>query len=109
MLLTAISLALIGVFPEDVRPHHLLASVAFFTFSLLSFLILGPLWLRKPSRPSKALGTFMIASAVIGAAFWALWGPLGIGPGVAIPETVSAALVSVCTMAVGAQMALGKL
>ena len=109
MLLTSISLALIGVFPEDVRPHHLLASVAFFVSSLLTFLVLGPIWLRKPGKPSRVLGAFMVASAIVGGLVWGLWECLGLGQGVAIPEVTSAALASACAVAVGAQMSTGKL
>lgn len=108
-LLTSISLALIGAFPENVRPHHFLASVAFFAFSLIMLLALGPTWLRRAGRADRVLGAFMVASAIIGALAWGLWGPLGLGPGIAIPETISAGLVSICVMAVGAEIATGRL
>ncbi|RLI36703.1 hypothetical protein DRO60_05420, partial [Candidatus Bathyarchaeota archaeon] len=97
------------VFPEDVRPHHLLASVAFFVSSLLAFLVLGPIWLRKPGKPSRVLGAFMVASAIVGGLVWGLWECLGLGQGVAIPEVTSAALASACAVTVGAQMSTGKL
>lgn len=96
-LLDAFALTAIGIFPENVKPLHFYASVAFFMLHPVSMLFISIALLRA----SKVkLGFFTFMTAVIAAFVWALpfW------EGVAIPETLSALSVSIWFIVLGFEM-----
>jgi len=96
-LLDAFALTAIGIFPENVKPLHFYASVAFFTLFPISMLFIG----IALSRTSKIkLGFFTFMAAVVAAIVWAL----PFGEGVAIPETLSALFMSIWSIVLGFEM-----
>lgn len=90
------SLAGIGLFPEPTPPH-LPFSVAFFSLTPLGLLLLAA-GLR---RAEERWALFSLVCALAAGAVWALPYP---GEGVAIPEALSAGLMSAWVMALGARL-----
>ena len=90
-LLDCLALTAIGVFPENTRPMHFYASVAFFAlFPLSMFLITA--YFVLTSRNRMAVFTFLVS--VFAAAVWIVEFWVRYVPGVAIPETLSAIAAS---------------
>jgi len=73
-VLDAFALTAIGVFPENVEPIHLYASVTFFTLFPLSMFFLTAAFLRTSKMK---LGFFTFLAAVVAAIVWAV--PFGKG------------------------------
>jgi len=96
LVLDAFALIAIGVFPENVKPTHFYASVAFFIFFPISMLFLGATFLRTSNTK---LGFFTFVVAVVAAVVWAV----PFGKGVAIPETVSGLSASIWAIVSGLQ------
>ena len=96
-VLDALALTAIGVFPENVEPIHLLASVAFFVLLPVSMFLLGTAFLRT-SR--MKLGFFTFAAAIVAAIVWII----PFGKGVAIPETLSGLSASTWFVVLGFKM-----
>jgi hypothetical membrane protein len=91
-LLTAISLSLIGIFPETTGKIHLYVSIMFFTFSPLSFIFLG---LALILSKLKDYGLFTIIIAILMIITWLIpWKNIGIY-GVAIQEFISSIFASI--------------
>jgi hypothetical membrane protein len=85
-ILACASLVSIGLFNENFRPTHYLASVAFFVLLPVSmFVIMVSLWLSR----KRLLGAFTLAIGLIAAAPWVLQFSLNYVPNVAIPEFLS--------------------
>jgi len=97
LVLDAFALVAIGVFPENVKPVHFYASVAFFTLFPISLLFLGTAFLRT-SKMKSGLFTFIVA--IVAAIVWII----PFGRGVAIPETLSALLASTWAIILGFKM-----
>jgi hypothetical membrane protein len=94
LLIAAILLMGIGVFPETVEPTHWQFSVAFFV-NLPVTIIVNGVYLRR--RGNRQLGAVGIVAGMIAIAIWLLpW------DGVAIPEAVSAAAAGVWSTVIGA-------
>lgn len=91
----------IGVFPENVKPIHLYASVTFFMLLPVSmFFIAASFILASKKRMALfTLSTAIFAAVVWIAEFWAHY-----VPGVAIPETLSAVPASLWVVALGFNM-----
>jgi hypothetical membrane protein len=83
----ALALALIGIFPESVRPMHYYASVSFFALFPISMLLICAEFLSS-SRTKMGLFTFVTAG--FAAIVWTVQFTVRPVPGVAIPETLSA-------------------
>lgn len=85
--LACLALVAIGVFPENVRYAHFLASVAFFVLLLVALMLFGiGFWQLK----QKPLAAFTLLLGVVGAVPWLLLFVLRYVSGVAIPELISA-------------------
>lgn len=86
-ILDAIALGAIGVFPENMKPYHYYASVAFFVLFPLSmfFITVALLQIGK----AKA-GLFTFIAALFAAVVWVIQSTIHFGPNVAIPEALSA-------------------
>jgi hypothetical membrane protein len=81
------ALVSISIFPENIKPVHYIASVAFFTLLPIALLtIAGSFWLSH----KKQMTLFTLLVALIAAIPWVLQLSLRIFSGVAIPEFVSA-------------------
>ena len=96
-VLDTLSLTAIGVFPENVEPLHLYASVAFFALLPVSMFLLSTAFLRM-SR--MKLGFFTFAVAIVATIVWVI----PFGKGVAIPETLSGLSTSTWSVVLGSKM-----
>ena len=96
-ILDTLALSAIGVFPENVEPIHLLASVTFFALLPVSMFLLGAAFLRT-SR--MKLGFFTFAVAIVATIVWII----PFGKGVAIPETFSGLSASTWFVVLGFKM-----
>ncbi len=86
-LLGRVALFAIGVFPENIRPLHHIASVVFFVLlPIAMFVITGAFWPLRQVR--MAVFTLLVAFAA--AAPWVLLFIVRYVSGVAVPEAVSA-------------------
>lgn len=93
-----VALVLVGVFPTDVEPHHLLASLGFFALTAAGILARGVGDLDRPR------GDRRVDPGVVGVACGALAVGLGGvligmildpgGPGIAVPELLHVLAVS---------------
>jgi hypothetical membrane protein len=95
----------IGLFPETAGRIHLYLSVAFFTLLPLSFMFIGTSELLQPKSRTSGILTMLIG--ISAALIWALHWSIHLG-GVAVPETISALLGSVWTIAKGAKLVAGR-
>jgi len=87
LLLSAISLTLIGVFPETAGKIHYYVSVAFFITFPFGMLIISTVDIIK--REDLVLGIYGVIVFILCAVIWSLpWGMFGV-TGVAIPEFLS--------------------
>ena len=91
LLAGSVSLALIGLLPEDTGLPHFLVSVAFFFLTPLGFLILGLRDLRGPNRAYSAL---MVIFSLASLTTWASWACFRPPVGIAVPELIAALLSS---------------
>lgn len=96
-----LALVAIGVFPENVKPHHYYASVAFFLLYPVSMLVIVAASLLAGR---KKLGFFTLAAALFAAATWIFHWLVGFGSNVAIPELLSALASSAWSVVVGFKM-----
>ena len=86
MLLDAAALCAVGVFPENIKPWHFYASVAFFVLIPLSQFTVGSVFLTE--RKCK-LGLFTVLLGLVCAAVWGYrW------KAVAIPEAIAASALA---------------
>lgn len=90
---TGLSLMAIGIFPETAGRIHFYVSVAFFTFAPLSLLVIGVSMIREKR---KAAGILAVASATVAIIAWVpQYG------GLAVPETIAAASMSLWSIMMG--------
>jgi hypothetical membrane protein len=94
LVLDAFALTAIGVFPENVEPTHLYASVTFFVLFPISLLLIGVALLQISQ---KKFGLFTFSAAIVAALAWAI----PHGGSVAIPETIAALSVSTWSTVLG--------
>jgi hypothetical membrane protein len=94
LVLDALALTAIGVFPENVRPAHLYASVTFFVLFPISLLFIGVALLQISQ---KSFGLFTFSAAIVAVLVWAI----PHGGGIAIPETIAALSVSTWSIVLG--------
>ncbi len=99
--LAALALITIGVFPENMKPMHYYASVAFFVLFPIAMLVIASSSLYARSVRT---GLFTLTVAIIAAAPWAIEFSARLVPGVAIPEAISAVAASVWSIALGITM-----
>jgi hypothetical membrane protein len=94
-----LSLAGIGLFPSPTLPH-LAFSVGFYSLTPLGLLLLG----AGSLRTERGWALLSLGFALAAGAVWALPYP---GRGIAIPEALSAGLMSAWAMVLGAQLLRG--
>lgn len=100
VVLSAIALIGIGVFPE---PHalHLPLSVAFFTLLPISMLIIGCAMALEP--PERKIGLLIITLGVVAIVSWAFLFAIPLGSA-AILETVATLAASACVIVLGVKL-----
>jgi hypothetical membrane protein len=87
-----VALTCIGIFNENFNPTHYIVSVAFFSLAPIGLFILTYAFWRSSQRGMAALS---IVIGLIAAIPWILQLTINYVANVAIPETISAAAVSV--------------
>jgi hypothetical membrane protein len=102
LVLDSMALAAIGIFPEDVKPLHLYASVSFFVLFPISMLLMTSSYLRTSEA---RMGFFTFSIALFAAIVWIAQFLLRYVHGVAIPETLSALAASLWVMVLSFKMA----
>jgi hypothetical membrane protein len=96
-----IALIAISVFNENFSPTHYLVSVAFFTLAPIALFILTfGFWLSH----QRGMAAFTVAIGVAAALPWILLFIFNYVPNVAIPEFLSALVVSIWAMFLGKKM-----
>lgn len=98
LILSAISLCAIGVFPESAGRIHFYVSISFFALLAISLLIIGVALVRESSQ--RYLGLFSILTVVV-AAMAAMVVP---HEGAAIPEIIAALAASVWSIVFGIKL-----
>ena len=99
--LACLALIAIGVFPENVRYLHTIASVAFFVLLIIA---LGRLSIGFWQARQKPLAMFTLLLGVVAAAPWLLLFLIRYVSKVAIPELISAVAGGVWTAVLGYKM-----
>jgi hypothetical membrane protein len=100
-MLDAAALTAIGIFPENARPMHFYASLAFFVLCPLAmFLVGGSFFLIGKARR----GTLTLLAAAFAATVWIVQFSIRYVPEVAIPEALSALSASAWSMLLGFKM-----
>jgi hypothetical membrane protein len=94
LVLDALALTAISVFPENVKPLHLYASVAFFALFPTSLFFIGTALLQI-SQPNLAMFTFLIA--IIASLVWVI----PFGGSVAVLETIATLSASTWSVVLG--------
>jgi len=97
LILAALSLILIGVFPENIGEPHLYASVSFFILLPLSQIAIGMSMMKAEN--DRFVGMFSVIAGVATAFVWSL--P---SEGAAIPEALSSALASLWSIVFGLKL-----
>jgi hypothetical membrane protein len=98
LILAALSLCAIGLFPESAGRIHLYVSISFFALLAISLLIIGAALVREASQ--RYLGLFSILTIVIAViAAWAV--P---HEGAAIPEIIGSLAASVWSIIFGIKL-----
>jgi len=100
-VLAAAALMVIGVFPENVKPTHYYASVAFFVLFPISLLIIGTAFLLTAK---VKMGSFTFLTAIVAPVMWTVQFSRPFVSDVAIPETVSALSASIWSIVLGFKM-----
>lgn len=96
-----VALTFIGIFNENFSPTHYIVSVAFFSLAPIGLFILTyAFWLSN----QRGLAAFSILIGLIAACPWILQLTINYVPNVAIPETISAAAVSVWAVVLSAKI-----
>lgn len=94
LMITGVSLALVGVFPEDAgRIHGLVSTVFFFMMALTMLVYSLCAWPLRSSAIAIAAFAFSLASILVWSIEWS-W------KGVAIQETISSLMASVWLLTV---------
>lgn len=93
-----VALVLVGVFPTDVEPHHLLASLGFFALTAVGILARGVADLRTPPADRRldpgvvGVAAGAVATLLGGILIGMIFDPGG--PGIAVPEILHVTAVS---------------
>jgi hypothetical membrane protein len=97
LILDAVALTAIGVFPENIKPTHYIASLIFFTLFPISMFLLSISFVGA-AKPKLGLFTFLVA--VVAAVVWVV----PYSRGVAIPESLSALSASTWSIVLSFKM-----
>jgi len=101
LVLDALSLSAIGVFPENVKPTHYYASVAFFMFFPLAMFFIATALFQMGKLK---MGLFTFLAAIFAVVVWVIQFTIKFGRGVAIPETLTSLSASAWVMFLGYKM-----
>ena len=96
-----VALTCIGIFNENCSPTHYIVSVAFFSLAPIGLFILTYALWRSNQR---GLAGFSVVIGLIAAAPWILQLTINYVPNLAIPETISAAAISVWAVVLSAKI-----
>ena len=99
--LAALALVAIGIFTENFGRIHYYVSVAFFTFTPISMLIICATFFVMGK---VKMGLFTFLTAITAALVWVLQFAMRYVPNVAIPETISALVASTWSIVLGFKM-----
>lgn len=100
-VLATLALIAIGIFPENIKPLHYYASVAFFALLPLALLVLVAAFLQMGKMK---MGLFTLTIALVAAGPWGVYFAVQYAPNVAIPETISALSASTWAIVLGNNM-----
>ena len=100
-VLASLALTAIGVFPENMKPMHFQASVAFFVLYPLATLVIATAFLLTKD---VKMGLFTFGAAAVAAVVWIAYFATMFVPGVAIPEAISAVSAGVWAIVSGFRM-----
>jgi len=106
LLIGSVSLALIGLLPEDMGLPHLTAAVAFFLLTPAGLMVIGIsefLGLREGRWTSSGLLVSALGAASL--LTWAIWALLSPPLGIAVPELIAAILISAALVALSLKIA----
>jgi len=98
----ALGLTLIGVFPEDQRPTHFIASLGFFVLFPSGLIAIG-IGLRRGRMAPITIVTGMVALLLI-SSLHPLLRVVGVKVGFAVPEMAEASVLSAWTLAMAAEL-----
>lgn len=101
LILDAFALTAIGIFPENAKPMHYYASVAFFVLLPIAAFVIGATFLLMAK---VKMGLFTFLAAIVAAAVWIIQFSIRFVSGVAIPEAVSALSASMWSIVLGFKM-----
>jgi hypothetical membrane protein len=101
LVLAAVSLLLIGVFPESSGRIHFYVSVSFFTLAILAMLLIGVGLVSESS--GRRVGAFSIIAGVFSVVVWAVFWNLPY-KGVAIPEMLASLSTSAWSLVMGIRL-----
>lgn len=101
LMLDSVALAAIGIFPENVKPMHLYASVSFFALFPISLLFVTASCLRSSEA---RMGFFTLSIALSATVVWIAQFLLRYVHGVAIPEVLSALAASLWVIVLSFKM-----
>jgi len=99
LVLAAVSLVGVGVFPETAGRIHFYVSVAFFAFGPSSLLLVGIALARESSW--RKLGVFSVLTGAFAVAVWAVPYPYR---GVAVPEMLASLSTSLWFIILGVKL-----
>jgi hypothetical membrane protein len=99
--LACLALVAIGVFPENIRYVHGLASVAFFVSLFLALILLGIAFLQVRQKP---WAVFTLLLGLVAVVPWLLLFVVRYVSGVAVPELISAVAGGLWTLVLGYTM-----
>jgi len=102
LFIGSISLMMIGIFPEDVYPAHVIATIMFFSLVTFSIMTLGVGHVIE----RDILGIIMVSSSFLSILMWAIFWPgeYHYAWAGAIPEATSVAFLSLSIIALGYKM-----
>ena len=104
-LLGSLSLALIGIFPEDFGFVHFAVSAGFFFLVPIGMLVISVSRLRDAGGALKALWVLLFVLSIASLAVWAFWAILRPELGISVPETIAAVLIATPVVVLGSRMA----
>jgi len=103
LLVAAVLLALIGVITEDHTAPHVAVAAGYFLLTPASYLLLGTAWLRRGVRVP---GILTVAAGVAALVLIALT-PHHVRAGIAVPEILTALVISCWSFSVGVFLLAG--
>jgi hypothetical membrane protein len=102
LLVAAIALIGVGIFPENYILEHVITAGTMFLMNTVGLFLFGVAFVRSESM--RTLGAVSILLAVASAVIWVpIW-----GNGIAIPEMIASVAVYILILALSARLLTGK-